>query len=99
MWFSGLFIYFFPQKSCNNSTNKVVDLMMPLVENLVTESELTFLEKFLTEKLKDMVGIGTMIKLLLELGSNNIHWHRNKYEPMLSAIRDISNWKYQNSSL
>ncbi|EDV34665.2 uncharacterized protein Dana_GF21433 [Drosophila ananassae] len=84
---------------CNNSTNKVVDLMMPLVENLVTESELTFLEKFLTDKLKDMVGIGTMIKLLLELGSNNIHWHRNKYEPMLSAIRDISNWKYQNSSL
>lgn len=71
--------------------------MMPLVENLLTESELAFLRKFLPENLKDMVGMDGMIKLLLELGGNNIHWRRNKYSAMLSAIRDLSNWKHQSS--
>ncbi|KAH8324091.1 hypothetical protein KR074_002887 [Drosophila pseudoananassae] len=80
---------------CNNSTTNVVDLMKPLAENLIMESELQFLEKSLTEKLKDMAGIAEMTKLLLELGSSNIHWLSSKHDPMLRAIRDISHWKHQ----
>ncbi|XP_017088041.2 aminopeptidase Q [Drosophila bipectinata] len=80
---------------CNNSTTSVVDLMKPLAENLIMESELQFLEKSLTGQLKDIAGIDEMMKLLLEQGSNNIHWLSSKYEPMLRAIRDISLWKYQ----
>ncbi|KAH8276019.1 hypothetical protein KR018_012517 [Drosophila ironensis] len=78
---------------CNNSTNKVVQLLTPLLESVTTEVEIQFFEKFFAESLGDMVGIERFTRQLLELGNNNIHWHRTKYDAMLKAMGDISLWK------
>uniref|UniRef100_A0A6P4F3G2 Aminopeptidase n=1 Tax=Drosophila rhopaloa TaxID=1041015 RepID=A0A6P4F3G2_DRORH len=83
---------------CSNSTNKVVDLMRPLVECLSTSRELNFFSKFFKTILRDMDGMERLIKILMERGSDNIHWERTKFRPMMMAIRDIILWRSPRNS-
>ncbi|XP_033168800.1 aminopeptidase N [Drosophila mauritiana] len=78
---------------CSNSTDKVVNLMTPLIECLSTPKELLYFSKFFKEILRDMNGSERLIKILLERGNDNIHWQRTKFRPMLQAIRDIILWR------
>ncbi|XP_017119393.1 aminopeptidase N [Drosophila elegans] len=78
---------------CSNSTNKLVDLMRPLAECLSTPKELSFIREFFKTILKDMLGMMRLTKILLERSSDNIHWQRTKFRPMMRAIRDIISWR------
>ncbi|KAH8368213.1 hypothetical protein KR084_008558 [Drosophila pseudotakahashii] len=78
---------------CSNSTNKVVNLLRPLIERLSTPQELEFFSQFFHTNLRDMHGMEQLIKILLERGSDNMHWQRTKFRPMLKAIRDIILWR------
>ncbi|XP_016951841.1 thyrotropin-releasing hormone-degrading ectoenzyme isoform X3 [Drosophila biarmipes] len=82
---------------CSNSTNKIVNLLRPLVERLSNAKELDFFTNYFKEILQDMHGMDQMIRILLERGSDNIHWQRTKFRAMLKAIRDIILWKGRES--
>ncbi|XP_017074500.1 aminopeptidase Ey [Drosophila eugracilis] len=83
---------------CSNSTNKLVRLMRPLIECLSSSKDLNFLSQFLNKILRDMSGAEGMIKILLERGSDNIHWQTTKFRPMLTAIRNIILWRSSGTS-
>ncbi|XP_043661164.1 aminopeptidase Ey [Drosophila teissieri] len=78
---------------CSNSTDKVVNLMRPLIECMSTPQEMLFFSKFFEEILRDMHGSERLIRILMERGNDNIHWQRTKLRPMLQAIRDIILWR------
>jgi len=86
-------------QSCSNSTNKIVNLLRPLVERLSTAQELDFFSNYFKEILQDMHGMDQMIRILLERGSDNIHWERTKFRSMLRAIRDIILWRDRGNSV
>ncbi|KAI8034987.1 hypothetical protein M5D96_012210 [Drosophila gunungcola] len=67
--------------------------MRPLAECLSTPKELSFISEFFKTILKDMHGMKRLTKILLERGSDNIHWQRTKFRPMMRAIRDIITWR------
>lgn len=60
------------------------------METITTQSELDSIEKFMSKDLKDLLGIEHTSRRLLELGNDNIAWHKNNYIKVLMVVCNLT---------
>lgn len=69
--------------------------MRPLLENMSTKADLSFIAEFFGKNLGDLPGIGRLLKLLSELGNDNIRWRETKLQSLLRAMKNVIVWQSQ----
>ncbi|XP_070137967.1 aminopeptidase N isoform X2 [Drosophila bipectinata] len=71
-------------------TDQIAALVSALVEKITTQSELDSIGEFMRNDLNDLVGIEHTSRRLLELGNDNIAWHKNNYISVVSAVCNLT---------
>ncbi|XP_017045852.1 aminopeptidase N [Drosophila ficusphila] len=77
-------------KLYGNSTNELAQFINVLMEEITTEAELEVLRKFIKEELKDLPGIEVTSRRMLDLGNENVAWHKHHYLRVVSAVCNIT---------
>ncbi|XP_044317187.1 LOW QUALITY PROTEIN: aminopeptidase N [Drosophila rhopaloa] len=77
-------------KLYGNSTDEIAQLITVLIEEVSTEKELDFLQSFMKKELRYLPGIEATSRRILELGLDNLAWHKNQYLHMVSAVCNIT---------
>lgn len=60
------------------------------METITKQSELDSMEKFMSKDLKDLLGIEHTSRRLLELGNDNIAWHKNNLIKVMNAVCNLT---------
>ncbi|KAH8275998.1 hypothetical protein KR018_005959, partial [Drosophila ironensis] len=73
-----------------NVTDQIVQLVGAVVDQISKDSELQSIKKFIQRDLQDLPGIEVASRRLLELGQDNIAWHRDNYNKLVTAVCNVT---------
>ncbi|KAH8314172.1 hypothetical protein KR067_006306, partial [Drosophila pandora] len=71
-------------------TDQIAALLSALMETITKQSELDSMEKFMSKDLKDLLGIEHTSRRLLELGNDNIAWHKNNLIKVMNSVCNLT---------
>ncbi|XP_017074516.1 aminopeptidase N [Drosophila eugracilis] len=77
-------------KLYENSTDELAQLLIVLMDEIMTVAQLDLIRRFIKKDLKNLPGIEPASRRILEIGQDNIIWHNKLYPAVVASICNIT---------